>query len=250
MFLARRGTARHGRRSFAGPTFRFGRGAPAPTPPLSRSRRARPHCVRAFRSGVHHRRLFMAISITPDLVHAPPPREPLVTSKVVKPPHVAWKAIVPVAVALAIALLPAPGGLAQHAWYFFAIFAGVIVALMLEPCPAPPSACSASRWRRSSRRGSSTVPPSSRSPASARRTRRSAGRCPGSRTHGLADLRRVHVRARLRQDRPRPADLARAGAGDGQAHAVARLRDDLRRRRCSRRSRRRTPRAPAARSSR
>jgi di/tricarboxylate transporter len=28
-----------------------------------------------------------------------------------------------------------PEGLAQHAWYFFAIFAGVIVGLMLEPLP-------------------------------------------------------------------------------------------------------------------
>lgn len=37
--------------------------------------------------------------------------------------------------AVAIALIPAPSGLAQHAWYFFAIFAGVIVALMFEPLP-------------------------------------------------------------------------------------------------------------------
>lgn len=46
-----------------------------------------------------------------------------------------WKALAPVAVASAIALLPAPDGLPQHAWYFFAIFAGVIVGLMLEPLP-------------------------------------------------------------------------------------------------------------------
>jgi L-tartrate/succinate antiporter len=46
-----------------------------------------------------------------------------------------WKALAPIAVALAIALLPAPEGLPQHAWYFFAIFAGVIVGLMLEPLP-------------------------------------------------------------------------------------------------------------------
>lgn len=46
-----------------------------------------------------------------------------------------WKALAPVAVAIAIALVPAPDGLAQHAWYFFAIFAGVIVGLMLEPLP-------------------------------------------------------------------------------------------------------------------
>jgi L-tartrate/succinate antiporter len=46
-----------------------------------------------------------------------------------------WKALAPFVVAIAIALLPAPEGLPQHAWYFFAIFAGVIVGLMLEPLP-------------------------------------------------------------------------------------------------------------------
>lgn len=46
-----------------------------------------------------------------------------------------WKAIVPIAVAILIALLPAPEGLAQHSWYFFAIFVGVIVGLMFEPLP-------------------------------------------------------------------------------------------------------------------
>lgn len=44
------------------------------------------------------------------------------------------KALPPILVAIIIALIPAPG-LPQHAWYFFAIFAGVIVALMLEPLP-------------------------------------------------------------------------------------------------------------------
>jgi L-tartrate/succinate antiporter len=46
-----------------------------------------------------------------------------------------WKAIAPIAVAIIIALLPSPEGLPQHAWYYFAIFAGVVVALMLEPLP-------------------------------------------------------------------------------------------------------------------
>jgi len=46
-----------------------------------------------------------------------------------------WKPLAPVAVALLLALLPAPAGLAPHAWLFFAIFAGVIVGLMLEPLP-------------------------------------------------------------------------------------------------------------------
>ncbi|HEX5281308.1 MAG TPA: DASS family sodium-coupled anion symporter, partial [Micropepsaceae bacterium] len=47
----------------------------------------------------------------------------------------AWRAVVPVAVTIVLALLPAPAGLAQHAWYYFAIFAGVIVALISEPLP-------------------------------------------------------------------------------------------------------------------
>ena len=46
-----------------------------------------------------------------------------------------WKAIAPVAVAIVLALLPAPSGLPQHGWYYFSIFAGVIVGLVLEPLP-------------------------------------------------------------------------------------------------------------------
>jgi L-tartrate/succinate antiporter len=46
-----------------------------------------------------------------------------------------WKAIAPIAVAINIALIPAPTGLPQHAWYFLAIFVGVIVGLMFEPLP-------------------------------------------------------------------------------------------------------------------
>ena len=45
------------------------------------------------------------------------------------------KALAPVAVAIVLAIIPAPAGLAQHSWYYFAIFAGVIVGLMLEPIP-------------------------------------------------------------------------------------------------------------------
>ena len=43
------------------------------------------------------------------------------------------KILAPIMVALGLALLPTPENLASHAWYFFAIFAGVIVGLMLEP---------------------------------------------------------------------------------------------------------------------
>ena len=52
-------------------------------------------------------------------------------------PHhpISWRALAPIAVTAVLALCPAPEGLAQHAWYFFAIFAGVIVALMVEPLP-------------------------------------------------------------------------------------------------------------------
>src|SRR5258707_11861150 len=46
-----------------------------------------------------------------------------------------WKALAPVAIAVLLALLPAPQGLAPHAWYFFSVFVGVIVGLVLEPLP-------------------------------------------------------------------------------------------------------------------
>jgi L-tartrate/succinate antiporter len=46
-----------------------------------------------------------------------------------------WKALAPVAIAVVLALLPVPSGLAPYAWYFFSIFVGVIVGLILEPLP-------------------------------------------------------------------------------------------------------------------
>src|SRR5512138_3139707 len=49
--------------------------------------------------------------------------------------NIPWKALAPVAVAIIVALIPAPAGLPQHAWYYFAIFVGVIVGLMFEPLP-------------------------------------------------------------------------------------------------------------------
>ena len=48
---------------------------------------------------------------------------------------ITWKHFAPVVVAIVIALIPAPAGLPQYAWYYFAIFAGVIVGLMFEPLP-------------------------------------------------------------------------------------------------------------------
>ena len=48
---------------------------------------------------------------------------------------VPWRALLPVLVTVILALSPAPAGLAQHAWYYFAVFAGVITALLTEPLP-------------------------------------------------------------------------------------------------------------------
>ena len=46
-----------------------------------------------------------------------------------------WTAFLPIAVAAVLALCSAPAGLEQHAWYFFAIFAGTITALIIESFP-------------------------------------------------------------------------------------------------------------------
>jgi L-tartrate/succinate antiporter len=58
-------------------------------------------------------------------------------SSATSPPHGWWRAAVPVALAMVLALLPPPPGLAQHAWYYFALFTGVIAALVTEPLPNP-----------------------------------------------------------------------------------------------------------------
>ena len=46
------------------------------------------------------------------------------------------KVIIPILVAIIIALLPTPEGLSLNAQYFFAVFMAVIVGLILEPIPA------------------------------------------------------------------------------------------------------------------
>jgi len=46
------------------------------------------------------------------------------------------KIAIPILIAIIIAILPTPEGLTVNAQYFFAIFLGVIVALILEPIPA------------------------------------------------------------------------------------------------------------------
>ena len=45
------------------------------------------------------------------------------------------KTLAPILLAAGIMLTPAPAGLAQHAWHYFAIFSGVILGLILEPVP-------------------------------------------------------------------------------------------------------------------
>ncbi len=47
-----------------------------------------------------------------------------------------WKGVLPLLLGIIIALLPAPQGLNQNAWYFFAIFSAVILGLIMEPLPA------------------------------------------------------------------------------------------------------------------
>jgi len=46
------------------------------------------------------------------------------------------KALLPVLIGLILFLLPAPAGLSSAAWRYFAVFAGVVIGLILEPLPA------------------------------------------------------------------------------------------------------------------
>ncbi len=48
----------------------------------------------------------------------------------------AWRVAVPLLAGAAIALIPAPNGLATQAWYYFAVFIAVILGLITEPLPA------------------------------------------------------------------------------------------------------------------
>src|SRR5215218_3963458 len=48
-----------------------------------------------------------------------------------------WRLLLPVIVAIVIALIPPPAGLASYTWYYFAIFAAVIAGLVVEPLPGP-----------------------------------------------------------------------------------------------------------------
>ncbi len=46
------------------------------------------------------------------------------------------KGLAPVVIGVAVALCPAPDGLTPQAWRYFALFAGVVAGLILEPVPA------------------------------------------------------------------------------------------------------------------
>ncbi len=46
------------------------------------------------------------------------------------------KALIPVIVWIVLVLIPVPQGLQPHAWYYFALFVGVILGVILEPIPA------------------------------------------------------------------------------------------------------------------
>src|SRR6476620_6377880 len=51
-------------------------------------------------------------------------------------PPLLWRAGLPVLTGTALALIPAPHGLAPYSWHYFALFAAVILALITEPLPA------------------------------------------------------------------------------------------------------------------
>ena len=47
-----------------------------------------------------------------------------------------WKALVPILAGVALLFVPIPEGLTANAWYYFALFVAVVIALILEPIPA------------------------------------------------------------------------------------------------------------------
>ena len=63
------------------------------------------------------------------------PITPAVSAKPEGFRNITWKHFAPIVVGIVVALIPAPAGLPQFAWYYFAIFAAVIVGLMFEPLP-------------------------------------------------------------------------------------------------------------------
>jgi L-tartrate/succinate antiporter len=51
-------------------------------------------------------------------------------------PRVPWRMLAPLGVGAALALLPVPAGLTPAAWRYFALFAAVVIGLVIEPVPA------------------------------------------------------------------------------------------------------------------
>ncbi len=84
----------------------------------------------------------MSSIVTPS---APAGVEPHLSHK----PHW-WRAALPLAIGATLAVLPPLPGLAPHAWYYSALFAAVIAALVTEPLPNPAvgltAAAALSRW--------------------------------------------------------------------------------------------------------
>jgi L-tartrate/succinate antiporter len=75
-------------------------------------------------------------SSEPSAVSAPSSGLPPATRAAGPAPRPLLTLLSPLLVFAVIALLPAPAGLAQYAWYYVAIFAAVIVGLIVEPIPA------------------------------------------------------------------------------------------------------------------
>ena len=140
-----------------------------------------------------------------------------------------WKALAPIAVAIIIAVLPPPEGLPQHAWYYFAIFAGVVVALMFEPLPGGAIGLIGVTLVVVLANTCTSRPTKCEGGGEVARRGDPLGPVRVLQHHGVADLRRVHVRPRVREDRPRPAHRADACEGDGTANADPWLRRRVRR---------------------
>lgn len=69
-------------------------------------------------------------------VEGPAAPKPATVIKATHPMNGYWKALAPIVVGVALLLMPVPEGLKPNAWYYFALFVAVIIALILEPIPA------------------------------------------------------------------------------------------------------------------
>ena len=141
-----------------------------------------------------------------------------------------WRVAIPIAITLILAALPPPPGLAQHAWYYFALFAGVIAALVTEPLPNPAVGLIGLTLTAALSRWTLFAPADLAKPGfNVTSQTDQLGAVRLCQHHGLAGRRRLHVRAGLPEDRAGPAHRAAAGARAGAQHAVARLCHHLRR---------------------